>query len=90
MTYPTTSKPKVNRTAKVDFERLQALAGERKNDTPDQQAVTQGDAASQGTIQLTSTILTAAPTMANYNALVADMRALSGVLNAMGAKITWA
>lgn len=89
MTYPTSSRKKLDPTAKQNVERLQALAGERKNDTPEQEAVTQGSASGLGTIALTAAILTASPAMADYNKLVADTRALASVLNAMGAKITW-
>ncbi len=88
MTYPTEPRLKV-RVKRVNVDKIEALAGERRGDTPEQKAVTQGDAASLGTLVLKSAAVSAAPTAAQYNALVDDLRAIAAVLNAVGAKITW-
>lgn len=67
-------------------ERVDVLTGQRgKDDTG--AAVKRGDAASLGAITLQSGTVTAAPTAAQHNALVADVRALASILNAMGATI---
>lgn len=89
MGYPANSRRRVGVAARSTAERVEALLGERRNNTPEQQAVTRAEPAGQGTLALKSANVTAAPTAAEHNALVEDMRALAGVLNAMGAKITW-
>jgi hypothetical protein len=89
MGYPTrtTGKPSPNRAAQS--ERVDALLGERARDDPSLRAVIRGDAAAAGTIALQASMVTAAPTAAQYNALVHDIQALASVLNRMGASFTW-
>jgi len=71
-------------------EQLQALVGDRGAGREDKLAVTRDNAATLGTLQLLSANAAGAtPTAAEHNALVADLRALAAVLNAVGAKITW-
>lgn len=89
MGYPDSRRNRVSGAARATAERLEALVGERRNNTPEQQAVTRQESGSLGTLALKSAAVTAAPTAADHNALVDDVRALAAVLNAMGAKITW-
>jgi hypothetical protein len=89
MGYPTSSggKPSPNRAAQG--ERLDTLLGDRGRADPSLRAVLRKDAAEAGTIALQAALVSAAPTAAQYNALVADMQALAGILNRLGANITW-
>jgi len=89
MGYPGSSRQRPSGANRATAERLEALVGERRNNTPEQRAVIREDAAGLGTIALKSTTVSAAPTAAEHNALVEDVRALAAVLNAVGAKITW-
>lgn len=91
MGYPNTGRNnlRITASARATTEKVEALIGERRNNTPEQQAITRKDPASLGTLALTSTLVAAAPTAADHNALVKDVQALAAVLNAMGAKITW-
>lgn len=68
----------------VRAERLDQLAGERG----DVRAVTTDDAAAMGLTALKSALVTAAPTAAQHNALVEDVRMLAAMLNRIGATIT--
>lgn len=87
MGYPTRAGRKPAPNIAAQGERLQALVGDRGRDEG-QKAVTRADAAAMGAIALRSTYVTAAPTADQHNALVDDLRALAGVLNSMGARIT--
>jgi len=89
MAYPTrtSSRPAPQRGSQE--ERLGAILGDRGLRDPNLRAVKREDAADAGVIPLQSTLVTAAPTMEQHNALVADMRALAAVLNRLGANITW-
>jgi hypothetical protein len=88
MSYPTRTDVKPTPQARARAERVDALAGARNDASPDKQAVTRGDMAAQGAVRLLSTKVTTAPTVAEHNALVDDVRALAAALNAMGAKFT--
>ncbi len=87
MGYPTRtgSQPAPNRVAQD--ERAAALVGDRGRRAAELKAVTLGDAAGAGVIELQAKSVTATPTAAEHNALVADIRALAGLLSRMGAKI---
>lgn len=72
------------------IERADTLSGAR-NSSPaaeTKKAITRQEAAQQGTIQLRSTYVTAAPTAEQHNALVHDILQIALVLNKMGAKFT--
>jgi hypothetical protein len=88
MGYPrqTGARPAPNRVAQD--ERAAALVGDRGRQSDALKAVTRGDAAGAGAVNLKATFVSAAPTAAEHNALVADVRALAAVLARMGATIT--
>lgn len=71
-------------------EQVQSLVGDRGAGREGKLAVIRENAASLGTLKLLSANAAgAAPTADEHNALVADVRALAAVLNAIGASITW-
>lgn len=82
--YPKNPRPVTRAVA--DNTKVMTLTGEAG--TPAQAAITGEDAAALGTIALKSARVSAAPTMDQHNALVADVRALAAVLNRMGARFT--
>jgi hypothetical protein len=88
MGYPTRNAGKPGPHIRAQDEKLQGLIGGRGKDGAGHKAVTHGDAAELGTIAIASQKVTAAPTAAQFNALVDDVHALATVLNAMGAKFT--
>lgn len=86
MSYPKVpSRPRGQ--AKATGERVQSLVGERPGN-PEGKAVTVADLSGQGAIAVLSRAASAAPTQAEYNALVADVHSVMAVLNAMGARFT--
>lgn len=94
MGYPTNKPPLDPPNKKRQAEALQGLVDDRGTSTgdtrDDQRAVTRGNLAAHGTIALTSAYAAGAnPTAAEHNALVEDVRALAGLLRALGAGITW-
>lgn len=86
MAYPKTGA-RGRGNAGAQSERLDRLLGQR-GENNDGEAITRGAAASQGFVAIQSKLVSAAPTAAEHNALVADVRALAAILNAMGAKLT--
>lgn len=86
MTYPTRTGQKITPQDNALGERAKSLAG--LNGTPEKVAITRGDAASLGAVALKSVKVIAAPTAAQHNALVDDIRAIATALNAMGANFT--
>lgn len=90
MGYPGNRNSNPSPSLQRQGEKLQGLVGDRGAGREEKLAVTREDAAKLGTLQLLSANAAgAAPTAAEHNALVTDLRALAAVLNAMGAKITW-
>lgn len=85
MGYPTTPIVKQDPRARGQKERSEALTGFRNDEAPLKEAVTRGDAAALGIIKLQAMKIDAAPTAAQYNALVDDIRQLAAALNKMGA-----
>lgn len=88
MSYPTRRSPRLQPGVAVQAERVSALLGERNRTGEDQAAVTRDAMASLGNIALKAKAVSAAPTAAEFNALLDDVRALAAVLNANGAKFT--
>lgn len=83
--YPTT--PKTQRgSSGAQAERMQDLTGDRNN--PQGRAVTVGMAQALGAVAIKAKRLSAAPTAADYNALVDDIATIAATLNAMGARFT--
>lgn len=89
MGYPNKSGAKLSPSAAAEQEKIQSLLGERAGAKPGLQAVKRDDLAALGTIIIKSVHLTAAPTAADFNNLVDDMKAIAAVLNAAGARLTW-
>lgn len=93
MSYPTASRRKPTPSAQRQSEALQALVDERGSSTgdarTDQRAVTRSAVAGQGTVELQAVLLSAAPSAADFNKLVADQRALAALLNKLGADFRW-
>lgn len=87
MGYPTRTDSKPTPQQRAQNERTQALTGLQGQDNS-KKAVLVSDAAKVGSVSLLSAKVTAAPTAAEHNALVDDVRALALALNAMGAKFT--
>lgn len=85
MSYPTASA-RAQRNTTATTEKVESLTGQRGASAG--KAVTLGDAASLGAIAIRCTHVSAAPTAADFNALVDDVRALAAVLNNMGARFT--
>lgn len=65
------------------MESLQVLLGERG--TPAMRAVRRGDVQRLGAITLTSARVTAAPTMADHNKVVDDIKALAAAIERLAA-----
>lgn len=86
MPYPIRTGSKLTPKQVGATERAEALTGSRGNVAPEKRAITREDAGAKGTQVLRATHVSAAPTAAQHNALVDDMRALATVLAAMGAK----
>lgn len=87
MTYPTRTGTRPPPQTKSQDEKSKLLTG-MNGDVPAKLAVTRGDAGALGTVKLLSAKVTSAPTAADHNALVSDIRALAAVLNGMGANLT--
>lgn len=87
MSYPTRNDIKPTPQQRAQNERAQALTGSSGN-LPGKKAVTRDDVASLGSVKLRSAHISAAPTAADHNALVDDVRAIAAALNAMGARFT--
>ncbi len=85
MSYPTAIPRVPGPKERGTDQRLESLAGRNE---PAKRAVTREDASGLGLVRLTSSIVSAAPSAAEHNALVADIHALAAVLNLMGAKFT--
>lgn len=88
MGYPTKTGAKAAPNRIAQDERLGALLGDRGKDDPGLKGLTRADAAALGTIALQAKAVTAAPTAAEHNALVADVRAIAAVLVRLGARFT--
>lgn len=84
MGYPV--NPRIKPRIDVREQRVQDLVGDRNN--PDGQAVTIAMAAALGQVAFKAKKVTAAPTAAEFNALVDDIAAIAATLNAMGARFT--
>lgn len=85
MGYPESSKRREPRSA-VQSQQLEALVGERGRGGEDRKAATHDELASLGAITIQSVQISAAPTAADYNKIVADITALAAVLNKAGAR----
>lgn len=70
---------------KPNLERLQALTGDRGNES--MKAVTRGDLSGAGRVNITAVPLTVAPTEADFNRVVTDLKLLASLLERMGANI---
>ena len=88
MGYPQPKGPRPGPSRVAQDERAAALVGDRGRQAEDMKAVLRGDAAGAGLIKLQATHVSAAPTAAEYNALLSDVRAIAAVLARMGANIT--
>lgn len=88
MSYPDKRARRAQPNVSNQGERVGALLGERGRSAEDRAAVTRDAMASLGLIALKAKTVTAAPTAADFNALLDDVRALAAVLNANGAKFT--
>jgi hypothetical protein len=71
------------------MEKLQSLIGDRSRGAAGQRAIVHADLANFGKVTFTAAPVTAAPTAAEFNALVEDLRSIAAILNLVGAKITW-
>lgn len=94
MGYPGYKPPRPAPNEKRQAEKLQGLVDDRGSTSDanreDQRAVTRGDLAGQGTVELQAVLLTTgAPTAADYNKLVHDQRALAALLNKLGGDYRW-
>lgn len=87
MGYPTRNDIKPTPQQREQSNRSQSLTGLQGADS-EKKAITREDAANFGAVRLLSARISAAPSAAEHNALVDDVRALALVLNAMGAKFT--
>lgn len=88
MGYPTVGRKRASPSLASQEERLGALVGDRGPNAQDRKAVTRDVLAGMGNITLKAVRVTAAPTAAEYNNLLEDVRTVAAVLNAMGAKFT--
>lgn len=88
MGYPNQAGGRTSPSRRGQDERAAALVGDRGRGAEDLKALVRGDAAAAGLIALQATTVSAAPTAAEHNALVADIRAVAAVLNRLGAKFT--
>lgn len=86
MPYPVRTGVKPTPQQRGAAERSEALTGSRGAGAVDKKAITREDAAAKGTQLLRSVHVSAAPTAAQHNALVDDIRAIASVLSAMGAR----
>lgn len=84
MGYPV--NPTIKPKGDVRGQRVQDLVGDRNN--PEGQAVTIAMAAKLGQVAVKAQKVSAAPTAAEFNALVDDIAAIAATLNAMGARFT--
>lgn len=93
MGYPLSSTPKPQPNLQRQADALQGLVDDRGRSTgdarTDQRAVTRGAVAELGTVELQAVLLSGAPTAADYNKLVTDLRALAAALNLVGADFRW-
>lgn len=87
MTYPTRTGMRPLPQANSQDEKAKLLTGMNGTD-PDKLAVTRGDVGKLGLIALKSTHVSSAPTAADHNALVDDVRAIAALLTQMGATFT--
>ncbi len=88
MGYPTKApRTRAPANASATVERVKALTGEQASN-PQGAALTIEDAAALGAIPIESRLVGAAPTQAEHNALVRDVRAIAAVLNRLGARFT--
>lgn len=87
MSYPTKPRSRPQPRAGVQGERLDALTG-ALGAKAGKEAITREQFAALGTTAIQCKYATAAPTMAEYNALVDDVRALASLLNLLGAQFT--
>lgn len=85
MSYPTKGIAKPAPNISSQQERLQALLGDRGK-TGDMKAITRADVAALGTINIKSVLVTAAPTAAQFNDLVTDLKTIAALLNKLGAR----
>lgn len=85
--YPDKPTPRTSPKDRNQRQRAEELTGTRAG-VPEKKAVTREDAAALGQVELLSAMVTAAPTVAQHNALVADIRQIANALNRMGAKFT--
>lgn len=88
MGYPDRSQRRPGPAIGAQDERVQGLLGERGKDNVGLKALTRADMAALGEVAILSSHVTAAPTMAQHNALVDDVHALAALLNKMGARFT--
>lgn len=87
MGYPTRTDVKPTPQQRGQLERAESLTG-FGGASPDKKAVTREDVAALGAVKLKSAHVSAAPTAAEFNALVDDVRAIAALLNTMGATFT--
>lgn len=87
MGYPTKTGPRLQPRDSAQSEKLDALTG-ALGANAGKEAVTKEQFASLGTTAIRSRYASAAPTQAEYNALVDDVRALASLLNKLGAQFT--
>lgn len=87
MGYPKSNGARPQPRTSVQGERLDALTG-ALGAKAGKEAVTREEFLSLGTTAIKCKYATAAPTMAEYNALVDDVRALAALLNKLGAQFT--
>lgn len=93
MGYPNYKPPRLPPNATRQAEKLQGLVDDRGStgdaNREDQRAVIRQDLTGQGTVELKAVYVSAAPTAAEYNALVDDVRAVAALLNKLGADYRW-
>lgn len=88
MAYPTRkSTARVQPNIAAQTEKIQALTG-ALGAQAGKEAVTREMLASFGTVAMRSISAAAAPTQAEYNALVEDVHAIANLLNQLGANFT--
>jgi hypothetical protein len=87
MGFPPRTDSRASPRQRGQQERAEALTGDRAG-AENRKAITRDDAARLGAVKLQSALVSAAPTAADHNALVNDIRALAAVLNGMGANFT--
>lgn len=84
---PAQAKTRATPQQKGQLERAESLTG-FGGAVPEKKAVTREDAGALGAVKLKAAHVTAAPTAADFNALVDDVRALAMLLNKLGANFT--